>query len=158
MPRSRRPEERKRQIADLNRRQAELQLQEFLDGRFIAHADIPGTRRKTISRSTGLWDKTAADVIWSMRVPGIGSDMKGKLMAWRRSEEQRFVFDPKRKIDPREIQKIDANLFTKSAESKMTSGDQGPVEELTRNSGRRQNWAWLRCGGFCRRCSGPGRP
>jgi DNA-binding helix-hairpin-helix protein with protein kinase domain len=110
------PAERQRRIVDLNRRLAELQLKEFLDQCFIGTADIIGIGQKRKDTLRAYSIETAGDVSWQMHVPGFARDLKSKLMAWRNRQEQMFRFDPSRKVDPREIQKIDAALFTRKHE------------------------------------------
>lgn len=117
------PAERQRRIENLNRRLKELQLEEFLDRKFIAHASISGigAERKARLRAYGI--ETASDLSWQMRVPGFGPNLKSALMQWRTGQEQHFRFDPARKLDPREIQKVDAELLVRKQEIERQIGD-----------------------------------
>ncbi len=49
--------------------------------------------------------ETAADVSENavLAIPGFGPAMASKLKAWRWSVERRFVFDPKKGVDPGDI-------------------------------------------------------
>lgn len=129
------PAERQRRIDDLNRRLKELQLEEFFDRRFIAHASIPGIgpERKARLRAYGI--ETASDLSWQMRVPGFGSGLKSTLMAWRTEQQQHFRFDPARKLDPREIQKVDAELLVRKQEIERQIGEtKTSLETATRQA------------------------
>jgi hypothetical protein len=110
------PEERKKRIDRLNRRLEDLQRNEFLDRCFILNADIPGVGDKRKSMLRGYNIETAADITQSLRVPGFGYDLKNRLLAWRQQQEAKFRFDPSRKLDSREIQKVDATLLVRKAE------------------------------------------
>jgi len=129
------PAERQRRIDDLNRRLKELQLEEFLDRKFIAHASISGvgTERKARLRAYGI--ETASDLSWQMRVPGFGPSLTAVLMQWRAQQEQHFRFDPARKLDPREAQKVDAELLAKKQEIERQIGDiKNAVETSSRQA------------------------
>lgn len=130
------PAERQRRIDDLNRRLKELQLEEFLDRKFIAHASIPGigAERKARLRAYGI--ETAADLHWRMSVPGFGRHLKDALMQWRTNQQQYFRFDPNKKLDPREIQKVDATLLVKKQEIERQIGEIKNVLEVSTQQAR----------------------
>ena len=110
------PARRQKQIGELHQRLRELQLEQYLDGQFISGAGIPGIGPKRLATLQGFGVETAADISWQMRAPGIGADLKGKLLAWRQSCERGFRFNPNAQIDPREIHKIDAGLYIRRNE------------------------------------------
>jgi DNA-binding helix-hairpin-helix protein with protein kinase domain len=72
---------------------------------------------------------TAADVTLTAvdAVPGFGQFLAGQLLAWRQTLEGKFVFKPKKGIDPEDVQKLDREMAaTKtSLESSLL---QGPSE------------------------------
>jgi len=59
-----------------------------------------------------------------MRVPGFGPALKGKLMDWRRSVEQRFRFDARRGVDSRDIANLDKEIADQRGklEKSLSSG------------------------------------
>jgi DNA-binding helix-hairpin-helix protein with protein kinase domain len=69
---------------------------------------------------------TAADVTLSAvdAVPGFGQFLTGQLLAWRKTLEGKFVFNPKRAIDPEDVRKVDREMAaTKtSLESSLLKG------------------------------------
>jgi DNA-binding helix-hairpin-helix protein with protein kinase domain len=105
------PQVRLQRLAQLRTDQRRLQLTRFLDSHLIEKANIAGigpTRRSALA-SEGV--ETAADVTpASVRVPGFGPSLQGKLLAWRSVLEQRFVFDPSRPVDPRDIARLEQEL------------------------------------------------
>lgn len=107
------PSERQKEIDKLRGRLRELQFALYLDAKFISSARIPGIGQKRIAVLRGCGIETAADVSWTMRVPGFGVDLRRKLMEWRKECELGFRFDPSAQIDPREVQKIDAQLMVR---------------------------------------------
>ena len=114
------PNMRKKALDQLRQHQRKLQLDRFLDKFKIEYAKINGIGpgRKRTLESYGI--ETAEDVVPHRiaAVPGFGSKMIERLMKWRRSLERRFVFDPARGIDPRDIAKVEQeilNLRTKTA-------------------------------------------
>ncbi len=90
------PEFREQRLRDLEASKSERQLSRFLDGFPIQPGEVAGvgTGRKSILESFGI--ETAADVDEAKlyRVPGVGAKLRGELIAWRRSIEGRFRFDP----------------------------------------------------------------
>jgi len=89
----------------LHSKARELQLNRFLDQFFIDKAKISGigSARKATLASFGI--ETAADIEYSsvLMVPGIGQHLAGQLVAWRKSYEQKFVFDAGKGINPQDL-------------------------------------------------------
>ena len=104
------PAVRQQRYQQLQREREKQQLQRFLEKFAIDHASIPGigASRKAVLESFNI--ETAFDVTHRMRVPGFGPALTEKLMDWRRSLEQRFVFDPTKGIDPRDIAVLDKDI------------------------------------------------
>lgn len=98
------------QQLDANRRQS--QLQKFLDGFIIWHADISGVGpgRKSTLQSYGI--ETAADVSYTavMNVPGFGPTFTTKMLTWRNLLEKRFVFNSALGVDKAELYKVEADV------------------------------------------------
>jgi DNA-binding helix-hairpin-helix protein with protein kinase domain/Flp pilus assembly protein TadD len=96
------PALRLKRLNELERNLRQRQLQKFLDRHRIAVAGISGIgpSRQATLRSFGI--ETAADIdqrsLW--QVPGFGPVYTSKLVGWRHSIEQRFVFNPALGVDP----------------------------------------------------------
>ncbi|MHB9476715.1 peptidoglycan-binding protein [Mesorhizobium sp. W016] len=105
-------EEEQRRISDLASKVQQAQLIRFLEGHSIENAKIKGlgTARKLILRSYGI--ETAADVERGRieRIHGFGPAKARTLIAWRRSMEAKFKFDPRRGVDPRDIAAVKADI------------------------------------------------
>lgn len=120
------PNVRLRMLDELKRNQRAVQLARFLDAFEIDHARIAGIGpgRKQTLESYGI--ETAADLTPAalVRVPGFGPKTKGKLMKWRGSLERRFVFDPAKAIDPRDIADVEqqVQLERQKLEERLRNG------------------------------------
>ncbi|MER8470353.1 hypothetical protein NKH23_13105 [Mesorhizobium sp. M1328] len=107
------PSKRVARISELERNRRQAQLHRFLDNFEISSAKIEsiGPGKKQVLESYGI--ETALDVernkLYS--VPGFGPKTAQKLLNWRKSVEARFVFDPSRAIDPRDIAQIDQDIL-----------------------------------------------
>lgn len=95
------PDLRRQRLQDLERRKRQLQLEAFLDRFEIDKSKIPGIGpgRKAVLESNGI--ETAADVVHARitSIPGFGDSLAQKLIKWRQTIEQKFVFDPNKAID-----------------------------------------------------------
>lgn len=120
------PSKRTAKLSELERNQRKVQLDRYLDGFEIAHAKIEGVGqgKKQILESYGI--ETALDVEWNklMNVPGFGPKTSHKVVSWRTGLERRFVFDPKKAIDPRDIAQIDQAILAdrKRLQSALVTG------------------------------------
>lgn len=107
------PSKRTAKLSELERNRRKAQLDRYLDNFEIAHAKIEGVGqgKKQILESYGI--ETALDVEWNklMNVPGFGPKTSHKIVSWRTNLERRFVFDPKKAIDPRDIAQIDQDIL-----------------------------------------------
>jgi hypothetical protein len=110
--------EENRLIADLKAKQKEAQLRSFLQQFYIAYAKIRGIgrNRKILLRSYGV--ETAADVEQNrvQQISGFGPVVAGSLIAWRKSIEKRFVFNPNQPISPADIAAIKAAVLKKKSQ------------------------------------------
>jgi DNA-binding helix-hairpin-helix protein with protein kinase domain len=108
------PAKRIKALEQLRQSHRKLQLDRFLDRFELEDATIDGIGpgRKRTLESYGI--ETAEDLIPHRidAVPGFGPVMIERLMKWRRSVEARFVFDPAKAIDPRDIIQVEQQLQT----------------------------------------------
>jgi DNA-binding helix-hairpin-helix protein with protein kinase domain len=129
------PNRRQQRIRDLERDLYNVQLRHYLEKFDIASADIPHVKdnRKAMLSSYGIDD--AADVTATAveAVPGFGHFLTEQMMAWRRSLEGRFKFDPKRGIDPADVQRVDQDIAKRRMEIElMLSRGQMELTEIRR--------------------------
>jgi DNA-binding helix-hairpin-helix protein with protein kinase domain len=108
------PAKRSNALEQLRQNHRKLQMDRYLDRFEIEDAKIDGIGpgRKGTLASYGI--ETAEDLIPSRisAVPGFGPVMMERLMGWRRSLEARFVFDPKKAIDPKDIIHVEQQFQT----------------------------------------------
>lgn len=106
------PTEETRRLADLSRRQREMQLRYFLERFSLVKAKIRsvGSARKATLRSHGI--DTAADISRQRieQIPGFGSATAGLLLSWRSDIERRFVFNPSQPINPSDIAQVKSDI------------------------------------------------
>lgn len=106
-----------RRLQQLEKEVYQRQLERFLDGYRIDKAQISGIghARKITLRSYGL--ETAADITLNavLSVPGFGPTYASKLLVWRSSIEQRFIFDPKRGVDPQDKRTVETEIQNRRA-------------------------------------------
>jgi DNA-binding helix-hairpin-helix protein with protein kinase domain len=90
----------------------ERQLLKFLDSFFIDDHRISniGPGRKATLASFGI--ETALDIDSRMvrKIKGFGASLTGELVRWRKSLENRFVFDPSKGIDPADMAALTQKL------------------------------------------------
>ena len=110
--------EESRLLAGLKAKQKEAQLTQFLQQFYIAQAKIKGIgrNRKIVLRSYGI--ETAADVAQNriQQISGFGPVVEGALIAWRKSIEKKFMFNPTQPISPADIAAIKAAVFKKKSQ------------------------------------------
>jgi hypothetical protein len=120
--------EHQREHRALQARARELQFHQYLDSQLIEDADIPQIKegRKAILASFGI--ETALDVERSAieAIRGFGEVLTGNLLAWRRSVEQAFVFDPAKGVPPHEVQALEQRFRARKGplETSLSSGGQ----------------------------------
>lgn len=106
------PAEEQKRIGDLTSNVQQAQLKRFLESHSIETAKIKslGTARKLTLRSYGI--ETAYDVDRARieRIHGFGPAKAQTLVAWRRSIEAKFRFDPRRGVDARDIATVKADI------------------------------------------------
>ncbi|MET4418303.1 hypothetical protein [Bradyrhizobium sp. RT3a] len=106
------PNEEARRLADLSRRQREIQLRYFLERFSLVNAKIKsvGSARKATLRSHGI--DTAADISRQRieNIPGFGPATAGLLLSWRSDLERRFVFNPSQPINPSDVAQVKSDI------------------------------------------------
>lgn len=110
----------------------ESQRRRFLDRFRINDAQIKGIghTRKVTLRSYGI--ETADDVTERavLAIPGFGPTYTYKLIEWRRSVEQKFVFDPAKGVDPADRAVVEREVA--AAKAKLEQELAGGPQQLLR--------------------------
>jgi len=117
------PIKRMQALDQLKKDQRQFQLNHFLDGFDLEDAKIKGIGpgRKRTLESYGI--ETAEDIV-SHRVnavPGFGPKMLERLMKWRKSLEAKFVFNPAKAIDPRDIAKVERDILALRSKTEVAA-------------------------------------
>jgi len=106
------PNEESRRLADLARRQRNMQLRHFLERFNLVNAKIKGigNAKKSTLRSFGI--HTAADLARQRieNIPGFGPVTAGQLLSWRSEFERRFVYKPNQPINPSDIAQVKSDI------------------------------------------------
>jgi DNA-binding helix-hairpin-helix protein with protein kinase domain len=112
------PESRKAMVRELEKSLYVTQMRNYLQQFDIATADIPQIKegRKAMLSAYGIDD--AADITFHAleSVPGFGSFLVMQLITWRQGLEAKFQFDPRRGIDPADVQRVDHSIAKRRAE------------------------------------------
>jgi DNA-binding helix-hairpin-helix protein with protein kinase domain len=103
------PTNRRRALEQLRQSHRKLQMDRYLDRFEIEDAKIDGIGpgRKGTLASYGILVLKRISA-----VPGFGPKMIDRLMRWRRSLEAKFVFDPTKAIDPKDVIKVEEQFQT----------------------------------------------
>lgn len=129
------PARRQQMIRDLERDLYNVQLRHFLEKFDIASAEIPHVKdnRKAMLSSYAIDDAAAVTPTAVEAVPGFGQFLTGQMMAWRRTLESKFRFDPKRGIDPFDVQRVDQDIAKRRMEIELIlSRGQMELNEIRR--------------------------
>ena len=115
------PNKRQQKIQALERDLYNVQLRRFLEKFAIASANIPHVKdnRKAMLSSYGIDDAADVTSVAVEAVPGFGQFLTEQMMNWRRSLETRFKFDPKRGIDPLDVQRVDQEIAKRRMEIEL---------------------------------------
>lgn len=114
-------DEENSRIADYKKRRREIQLIRYLDGFQIHRATIRGIGPAKEATLASFGIETAADISRHkvLRVPGFGPVTTKPLLDWRRSKENRFVYDPKpNALDRQEIGQIRTDIADQRAQAR----------------------------------------
>jgi len=95
-------------LDDLQNTTKERQQKKFLENCYIENCTSPrlGENRKAALRSFGI--ETAADIDMHtiMGIPGFDTAIANELVAWRKRQEQLFVYDDKKGVSPSDVQNL----------------------------------------------------
>ena len=96
------------EIRKLRAHDRESKLEVFLDGYFIAQADISGITPALKAALASFGIETAADIDETRvrSVQGFGPKRTAKMVAWRRSVASKFVYIPNQTVDPQKLRAI----------------------------------------------------
>ncbi len=106
------PALRQRKLREMEKTGRERQMERFLDGYLIAKSNIPDISQSQKIVLLGYGIETAADVKREalMRVPGFSGMPAYKLLAWRRSIEEKFVYNPAQNVSQVDKVAIDREI------------------------------------------------
>jgi DNA-binding helix-hairpin-helix protein with protein kinase domain len=92
----------------LDNDQHRIQLRHHLERHYIRSASLNGVGPQLRQTLASYGIETAADLSRSsiQRVPGFGPTRTQALLTWRASVEARFVFNPKKGVDPSDIAQL----------------------------------------------------
>ncbi|MFN0084949.1 MAG: helix-hairpin-helix domain-containing protein [Blastocatellia bacterium] len=113
------PALRQRKLRELEKTSRERQVERFLDGYLIAKSSIPDIGQSQKITLLGYGIETAADVKREavMGVPGFEGMPAYKLLSWRRSIEEKFVYNPAQDIT--QIDKVTVDREINSVRMKL---------------------------------------
>lgn len=108
------PNERAKRLQKLNEQRRDKQLEDHLDHFSLADAKVPGIGPTRVATLASHGIDTASDIVNHrlLAVPGFGPATVSKLLAWRRSHEATFRFDPNRGVSPSEIAVVERDIAT----------------------------------------------
>lgn len=109
---------RQERLSQLEKNRRSNQLQKFLEQHFIRPGEISGIGPGRVATLASYGIETANDLTRSAlrNVPGFGVVLAGSLIAWRQLVESRFVFNPQKGVDPRDIQAVEKEIMAKRTE------------------------------------------
>jgi len=122
---------RQKKLQELDKAKLQLQLHQFLDQISLSTAHIRsiGPGRKAMLASFGI--DSAADITYTSvtQVPEIGPKYAENLLAWRRTMEARFRFDPSASVPKTEIERVERDIRNRRSqlEGFLTRGVQEAV-------------------------------
>jgi DNA-binding helix-hairpin-helix protein with protein kinase domain len=108
--------EKAKRLAQLNAAREAKQREHFLETFRIDDATIPlvGPKNKVILRTWGIEDASDVDARKIEAIKGFGPAKVKSLVEWRMSKERLFRFDPKKPIDPRDLQSLEQEFAQKA--------------------------------------------
>jgi DNA-binding helix-hairpin-helix protein with protein kinase domain len=116
----------KSELTGLGKRRARKELEAFLERHVIAAHHIADIGKKTQALLLSFGIETAADVTDAKlaRVPTLSNERKQHLIAWRKSIERRFRFNPKGGVDQRILRELVSRHMRerRTNQAKLSSG------------------------------------
>jgi DNA-binding helix-hairpin-helix protein with protein kinase domain len=111
-------DERVRQLRKLEADRETRQRERFLDRFQVSSANIRGIGPSRTATLESYGVETAADIVAQKveQIPGFGPALVTELLAWRRTVERKFVFDPKKGVDPADVAAIENSIARKRAQ------------------------------------------
>jgi DNA-binding helix-hairpin-helix protein with protein kinase domain len=108
------PALQQRKLHDLEKMNRERQLTRFLDAYRIADARIQDIGPDKLINLQAYGLETAADVSREslQRVPGFSGALSYRLLGWRQSLEQRFVFNPAQAVTPNDRYTVEQEIHS----------------------------------------------
>ncbi len=108
------PALQQKKLNDLQKMSRERQLHRFLDAYRIADAKIQDISPGKLINLQGYGLETAADVTRDalMRVPGFSGAPAYRLVSWRQSLEQKFVFNPAQSVTPNDKYTVEQEIHS----------------------------------------------
>lgn len=127
--------EKSRRLAHLNASREAKQRQHFLERFRIEDESIPfiGPKSKMILYTWGILDASDIDPNKIDAIKGFGTVKVQALVEWRRSKEKQFRFDPKKPIDPRDLNALEQEFAQKTLmlEKALRQGPQNLRQALS---------------------------
>lgn len=120
-------QERVRRLHALDFSRRETRLQRFLEQHRVTVGRVQGIGQGRVATLRSFGIETAADVDARSieRIPGFGPHLTASLVAWRYGLERGFVYNPNLSIDPRDVQRIEAEIAASRRHLEQTLKD-GP--------------------------------
>jgi DNA-binding helix-hairpin-helix protein with protein kinase domain len=111
------PHDRLRRLQELDTDREAAQLTAFLDRCPLDGAQIKGVGEAKIAVLQSYGIETAADIVDQkvLAVPGFGPVLLKRLKAWRKQQEARFVFDPKKSVSTTDKATVEQRMQTEKA-------------------------------------------
>jgi DNA-binding helix-hairpin-helix protein with protein kinase domain len=113
-------------LAGLSKRRARKELEAFLERHIIAAHPIADIGKKTQALLLSFGIETAADITDAKlaTIPTLSRERKQHLIAWRKSIERRFRFNPKSGVDARILRDLAARHMREriTNQSKLSGG------------------------------------
>ncbi len=113
-------------LTGLGKRRARKELEAFLERHIIAAHQIADIGKRTAALLLSFGIETAADVTDAKlaRIPTLSHERKANLIAWRKSIERRFRFNPKSGVDQRILRDLAARHMREriANQSKLAGG------------------------------------
>jgi DNA-binding helix-hairpin-helix protein with protein kinase domain len=111
------PHERLRRLRDLETNREGAQLAAFLDRCPLDGAAIKGVGEAKIATLQSYGIATAADIVDErvLAIPGFGPVFLKRLKVWRRQQESRFVFNPKKGVSPADRATVEQRMLSEKA-------------------------------------------
>lgn len=118
------PRERAKRLQILFEKRRDKQLLNYLDRFHLGTTKIPGMGPTRIATLASHGMATAGDIVESriLAVPGFGQGIAANLVAWRRSLEASFTFDPNQAVSASDQAAIERDISVQKTELERDVG------------------------------------